>query len=146
MLSNTFQPVQIFFYTFIYSPVLRDYSPILFLSCSITLLHCHICSHTHKDCITRFVLLQFESTCTCTFLGFILTGSWILHHFAYAMYFFGVILVYAAVKMFFSGGEVSVAFCVYVCARLFEPLGYVFTIRERFWVFVLRWASSSRGY
>merc|ERR1740117_1475299 len=36
---------------------------------------------------------------------FILAGSWILHHFSYAMYFFGLILVFAAVKMLFAGEE-----------------------------------------
>lgn len=36
---------------------------------------------------------------------FIATGSWILHHFAYAMYLFGGILLFAAIKMVVSGEE-----------------------------------------
>jgi len=37
--------------------------------------------------------------------AFILTGSWIMHHFHYAVYVFGGLLIFAAIKMLVSGEE-----------------------------------------
>lgn len=54
--------------------------------------------------------------------GFILTGSWILHHFWWAMYAFGLLLIVGAVKMVLSDDDDSSPPAVATCLRNWLPM------------------------